>query len=245
MRLKLICCEVFFREACFAVAASPHVIDPEFTPKGAHEDPTRLRDLIQSIIDKIDKTGEKGEYNAILLGFGLCGNATNGLRARSIPLVIPRAHDCCTILLGSRKSFLENFGSNLSAEWTSTGYAERGVNYLRETDMGKQLGLDKSYRELVEQYGEENAKFIWDTLHPDRPGKDLIFIEIPETAHLNYRQKFEKIAAEEGRTLKVLQGDMRLIRALVNGEWNEDEFLVVEPGKTIMAVYDQDRIFTA
>ncbi len=241
MKLKFICCEVFFREACLAMAASPHVIDPEFTPKGAHDSPDKLREQLQSIIDR---TSEDGTYDYILLGFGLCGNATLGLTARSIPLVIPRAHDCCTILLGSRRKFMEHFGDNLSAEWSSVGYAERGTNYLREADSGRLLGLDKSYRELVEQYGEENARYIWDTLYPATENNDLIFIEIPETAHLNFRQKFEEIASQQGQKLKVIQGDMRLVRALVNGDWNDEEFLVVPPGKSIRAVYDHEKIVT-
>ena len=33
MRFKLICCEVFFREACFAIAKSIDTVDPEFTPR--------------------------------------------------------------------------------------------------------------------------------------------------------------------------------------------------------------------
>jgi hypothetical protein len=30
----------------------------------------------------------------VVLAYGLCGGATAGLRAGSIPLVVPRAHDC-------------------------------------------------------------------------------------------------------------------------------------------------------
>jgi hypothetical protein len=38
---------------------------------------------------------------------------------------------------------------------------------------------------------------------------------------------------------------MRLIRALVNGEWNYEEFLVVPPGQRIGGVFDWDRIVKA
>ncbi len=239
MKFKLICCEVFLREACLVIAQTPHTVDPVFTPKGAHENSDRLRELIQ---EKIDETPPDSGYDAILLGFGLCGNSTLGITARSVPLVIPRAHDCCTIFLGSRLKFYEYFKDDLSAEWSSTGYMERGDSYLRETETGKLLGLDRTYEEYVEMYGEENARYIWETLHPSREDQDLIFIEIPETSHLGYKEKLEKLACEQNKKVRVLDGDIRLIRALLYGQWNDDEFLVVPPGKTIKAVYDYDRI---
>lgn len=241
MRFKFLCCEVFIREACLAISNSPHTIDPEFSPKEAHENSDNLRKLIQAGIDTAD---EKGVYDAILLGYGLCGNSTAGIVARTVPLVIPRAHDCCTIFLGSREKFKLHFGDKLSQEWSSAGYMERGDSYLRETDTGKMLGLDKTYEEFVEQYGEENADYIWETLHPKKDNDEIIFIDTPETSHLGYLEKLKMLASEKAKTLKVLQGDMRLIKGLVNGNWNNDEYLVVPPGKTIKAVYDYDEIIT-
>ena len=37
MRLKLIACEVLYREMCAAVARSAEVVDVEFLPKGLHD----------------------------------------------------------------------------------------------------------------------------------------------------------------------------------------------------------------
>lgn len=237
----MICCEVFLREACLAIARTPHVIDPEFTPLGAHENPERLRELVQSKIDALDRSGK---YEAVLLGFGLCGNSAVGLRANSIPLVIPRAHDCCTIFLGSREKFMEYFKDRLSSKWSSRGYMERDNSYLRETDTAKMLGIDRTYQEFVEKYGEENAKYLWETLHPEDLNNELIYIEIPETSHPEYQERLRAIADEEGKNLRILEGDMRLIRGLVEGDWNEEEYLIVPPGRTIQALYDYDRILT-
>ena len=49
----------------------------------------------------MDRTPE-GVYDAILLGYGLCGNGLAGVTARHTRLVLPRAHDCIGILMGSR-----------------------------------------------------------------------------------------------------------------------------------------------
>lgn len=241
MKLKLICCEVFLREACYGISKTQHIVDPEFTPKAAHEKPDSLRDLIQSKIDAVDKSGG---YDGILLGFGLCGNSTSGLVARSIPLVIPRAHDCCTIFLGSKDRFLEHFKDNLSAEWSSAGYMERGGAYLRETDTGKLLGADKTYQDLIEQYGEENAQYIWETINPKSNFDELIYIEIPETAHLGYQERIKELAKEQGKSVRVIDGDMRLILGLIEGKWSTDDYLIVPPGKSIKPVYDQKEVIS-
>jgi len=37
MRIKLIACEIFYREICSATARSPNRIDLEFLPKGLHD----------------------------------------------------------------------------------------------------------------------------------------------------------------------------------------------------------------
>lgn len=242
MKFKLICCEVFMRMACLAIADSPHTIDPEYTRLGAHENSNSLRELLQEKINAVDR--EEG-YDAILLGYGLCGNSTAGLKAGKIPLVLPRAHDCCTIFLGSRQKFLDNFKDKLSSQWSSQGYMERSENYLRDTDTGKMLGLDNEYQDLVEKYGEENAGFIWETLHPVVHSDEMIYIEIPETAKLGYLSKLQEAADSECKSVRVIEGDMRLVRSLVHGSWPEDEFLKVLPGETVKAVYDHEIIVAA
>ena len=229
------------REACRLIADCPHTIDPEFTPKGAHEDSLKLHGVIQTAVEN---ASAKGEYDAILLGFGLCGNALVDIASSNIPLVIPRAHDCCTIFLGSRELFKQYFSDNPSMEWSSAGYMERGDSYIREGAVGKMMGLDKSYEELETQYGSENAAFIWETLHPEQHSSEMIYINIPGTENLRYLEKFKNLAAETNRSVKLVNGDMRLLRGLLYGEWYTEEYLIINPGEKIQGVYDNDHVIT-
>jgi hypothetical protein len=249
-KYKLISCNVFQRELCAAIAGSPNVIDPEFLELGLHESPERLRGRLQEKIDEATAASEKvaaasDAYDAILLGYGLCGNGLSGVEARSLPLVLARAHDCCTILLGSRAAFLEKFGGNLSASWSSAGYIERGSTYFRASDLGRSTGLGLEYEELVAQYGEENARYVWDTMHPAMEERELRFIETPETAELGYAEAMRSKAAEEGKEFFLLRGSSRLLRALVAGAWDEEEFLVLAPGESIVPLYDHERVVEA
>ncbi len=244
MRYKLISCEVFFREICLAAARSPHIIDVEFTDKGAHDRSEILRELLQQKIDLADATKK---YDAILLGFGLCGNSTLHLQARSVPLVIPRAHDCCTLFLGSRQRFQHYFKDNPSMPFSAAGYMERGDSYVHEDGYRLMMGADHSLMDLVEKYGEENARYIWESLHPDSAAYDhhkVVYIEIPETSGLGYAQICREKAVADGKEFVLLTGDMRLLEMLTQGHWPEDEFLIIQPGEKIKAVYDWDRILS-
>jgi hypothetical protein len=245
-KYKLISCNVFQRELCATIAVLPNVIDPEFLELGLHESPASLRERLQGRID----AATSDEYDAVLLGYGLCGNALAGIAARGLPLVLARAHDCCTILLGSRREFLARFGSSLSASWSSAGYVERsstkrGQTYFSAGDFGRASGIDLEYEELVVKYGEDNARYVWDSLHPVIEEKELRYIETPETAGLGYAETMRAKAAEEGKDFVLLRGSSRLLRALLAGAWDDEEFLVVAPGKSIVALYDRDRVFEA
>lgn len=245
MHLKIIACEVLYREISLSTALSPHTCHVEYTTKNAHVHGDVLRSEIQSRIDATPK----GLYDAILLGYGLCGGGTVGLIAEDVSLVLPRAHDCCTLFLGSRQAFKEHFSDNPSRPYSSLGYMERGGGYLHCSDFRKKFGLQERFADYVALYGKDNACYIWDTLHPKleltHHQDKVIFIEMPETAHLGWATRFQEKAAADGKEFKLLMGQDRLLQTLVNGPWNADEFLVVEPGKTIVGVYDWDEICRA
>ncbi len=97
MRLKIIACEVLFREICLCAAHTRNIISTEFLERGLHDNPDSLRSEVQRKIDETDES----EYEGILLGYALCSNGVMGVQARGIPLVIPKAHDCVTLFLGS------------------------------------------------------------------------------------------------------------------------------------------------
>ncbi len=246
MLLKLICCNVFLREACLAIGHSPHVVDPEFLELGEHLRPDRLRHALQDRIDVSEQSAK--QYDAILLLYGLCGNATVGLRAAKTQLVIPRAHDCCTILLGSKQRFQEHFGDNPSRAFGSVGYLERGSYFVR-TDLGDgQIRYGDQFAALVEQYGEDNARYIWESMHPanlEAENEQVAFIDMPETAELGARERFCEKAAAEGKECLHLEGSLNLIRMLLHGQWHTEDFLIVQPNERTAGVDDWQEVIRA
>ncbi|GAB1483064.1 DUF1638 domain-containing protein [Treponema sp.] len=217
------------------------VIDPDFLELAAHENSDGLRELVQATIDKIDSK----DYEAILLGYGLCGNGLAGIRARSKPLVLPRAHDCCTILLGSSSRFLEEFGEDLSAPWSSCGYVEREAEYMRSSEYGKESGFGLEYKELAEKYGEENAAYLWEALHPETDEGLRRFIDLDSSKNLNRADLVRRDAEAAGKEFKIIKGNDRILRSLVYGHWDDSDFLLVKPGEEIKALYDLVRVVEA
>ncbi len=242
MLFKLIACEIFTREICYCVARSPHRVDLEFTEIGSHQNSDALRANLQERIDRA--SGRERKYDAVLLGYGLCGNATVNLAARTIPLVIPRAHDCCTLFLGSKRKFQKYFGANPSRPFYTTGYCERGDDsFPRRLNIQGVPG--QSFEDYVQRYGRENAEYLWELLHPKEKEDELIFIRIPETDHPGYAEKCRAAAAAGGKKYVELPGDIRLIKNLVSGHWNNEDFLVVQPGCRTAGVYDWEEIIRA
>jgi hypothetical protein len=246
MLLKLIACNVFMREACLCIARSPHVIDVEFLELGEHAQPQCLNAALQAKIDQAEQ--DPKTYAAILLLYGLCGNAAVGLRARKTKLVLPRAHDCCTILLGSKERFQEHFQDNPSTPFSSVGYLERGSYYLRTEGGERHIQYGDQYAALVAQYGEDNAKYIWESMYPenaDPVGSRVVFIDLPETSDLGAAERFRAEAESHGKNCTQLDGSLTLISRLLNGDWNPADFLVVEPDHQTTGVYDWTEIVRA
>src|SRR3970282_111799 len=120
MRLLALTCEVLARSVYLCAARSPHVVDVRLNRRGLHDDPPNLRAILQADIDAIGTP-----YDAVVLAYGLCGGATAGLRAGSIPLVVPRAHDCITLFLGDRARYQAEFVGNPGTYWYVQDYLER------------------------------------------------------------------------------------------------------------------------
>jgi hypothetical protein len=237
MKMKLISCEVFYREMCHLISGSPHQIDVDFLPKGLHDLPSAdMRGRLQVKINEIP-TG----YDAVLMGYGLCNNGLHHIEARNAPLVIPRAHDCITLFFGSRHRYRTYFDDNPGTYFKTSGWIERGEasGELRQLSIGHRAGLDMSYEELVEIYGEDNAAYLMETLgRGENNYQQITFIEMGVEPDKRFEETARTTAREKGWAFKKEPGDMSLLKQLLAGHWPDNDFLMVQPGQRMVACYD-------
>lgn len=236
MHLKLISCEILYREMCAAVARSPHQVDLEFLPKGLHDiGSAKMAARLQDAVDAV----EAACYQAVLLGYALCGTGLAGLAARALPLVVPRAHDCITLFLGSKERYLDYFRNHPGVYFKTSGWIERGETAGRLSQLSAaSRSTGYSWAELVEKYGEENAWYLWEAMAPSY--RQFTYIEMGVEPDDRFERHTRERAAERGWEFEKLRGDMRLFEKLVGGDWDEGEFLVVPPGRRIVARYDDE-----
>jgi hypothetical protein len=237
MRILLIGCEVIIRELCDAVTRSPHVVDARFLSRGLHDLGARaMREGLQAAIDEVEARAE--QYDAIALGYGLCGNGLAGVAARSIPLVLPRAHDCITLLMGSRTGFETYFQDHPGVYYRSTGWVERGADL--EPLARTQTGMGSTLDDLIDRYGEDNGKFLYEELtRYHQTYQQLTFIETGIEPDDRFENEARAEAADKGWKFEKVRGDLGLFRGLLSGDWDDASFLVVPPGHRIVARPEQ------
>ena len=246
MLIKFICCDVFARPACALVATSPHIVDIEFVPMMTHVEPQKLRDMLQERITKgIDESDRK--YDMLVLGFGLCGNSVIGLSC-SIPMVIPRIHDCCTVFMGGKDRFLAEFSNKLSSRWCTTGYYERAFTLNSGYPLMDQLESYKTsaeYMAFLDEYDEDTAEFLWQTLHPSIEVDEAVYIQLDGFEYSDSYRNFKELMDSQEVDVKTVDGDLSLLTALIHGDWDKERFLIVPPGKKVVGVYDMDQVLRA
>ncbi len=149
MRLKLISCEVLFREMCDAVARSPHQVDVEFLPKGLHDlGSAEMRGQLQAAVGpdrpravfghpaRLRPVRQRVERAA--RGPGAAGDSAGA-----------RLHRACCSAAG--KSTASISMTNPGTYFRSTGWLERGQGLVQlaqqRTGIGANAGgVDRQVR---------------------------------------------------------------------------------------------------
>ncbi len=244
MRFAFIGCEVLFREFCLAAARSTAIVDPVMLPQGLHCVPADLRTRVQREIDRLENGGPEyvpyaeidtlppPRYDAILLGYALCSNGVVGLTSRRIPLVIPRGHDCITLLLGSKEAYREYFDTHRGIYWYSSGWIERTLQPSRQRwELTRQHYLD--------QYGEDNADYLMEMeQHWFKEYNWATYIDwkLPTAEH---DRQFTRDCAEFLQwNYDEIPGDPQLMYNFLDGVWDDERFQVVQPGECIEPSHD-------
>ena len=221
----ILSCNVLDREVRHFLAGQAHVRGCDFFPMGLHDQPTSLRERLQSAIDTIE--AEKPEIEVIVLVYALCGQGTRGLGGRRCTLVVPKAHDCMTLYLGSRERFAACNAANHGLYWYAPGWQRE----RRVPGPERRAWLHEQYSR---KFDEDDVEFLLEqddqSLAPYNTAAytDLGVVEVDA-----FRQHAKDCASFQGWKFQEFPGDPSLLRDLLAGAWDDQRYLIVPPGKRV------------
>ena len=229
LNLKVIACNVMWRELCHYAALSPNKFEFAYLPWGLHRDPRQLHAEVQKAVDSTSDA-----FDAILLGYGLCSKGVEGIVARKTRLVITRGHDCITCFLGSKTRYREYFDAHPGTYWYTSGWIENHVSPGRER-------YETLFEEYKKKFGEDDAGYLMEMEQGwFKQYSTAAYVDLGVGNGDACKNYTRECAEWLGWQYDEIKGDSSLFRRFVGGDWDSDDFLIVEPGRHIEATNGPD-----
>ncbi len=228
-RIHVIGCAVLAIDIQQVAERKGLAVSTRFLEAGLHNKPAELKRKLQAAIDNASR---QDQYDRIAIGYGVCGLGTVGIQARNVPLVMPNAHDCIAMFLGSNKAYQREFARYPGTYYFSAGWcAEK--SQPRSSGQRKAWMGDReiTFEALEEKYGREHADTVMSFLSSwQKNYQRAVFIDTGAPHKEKYAQDAVKMARKYGWKHEAITGDLRLLEHLLTAEQTSDDVLVVPPG---------------
>jgi hypothetical protein len=258
LHLKIIACKVMYRELSQVASLSRNVTDVTWLRQGLHDLPEKLAATLQAEVAAVDAGDDirthpppyGDDFDAILIGYGLCCNGVVGLSSEKYPLVIPRAHDCTTVFLGSKERYKREFSGideNGAPKVGGGGTYWFTPGWIECCTMPCKRNHEFKMAYYTEKYNSKRAEMMvsmYEEYHKDY--SRLAYLKWPDFDGEEFERTAEVFAKEAsahiGWAYEELRCDPSLMNDFIAGEWDDERFLVVPPGRKVKASFDDDII---
>ncbi len=220
-RLALLACSVFEREIAMLAREAKHIAATVWFEMGLHDCPEQLRARLQSELHAVES---HTDIDAVVLAYGLCGRGTAGLRPLRHRLVIPRAHDCIGVFMGSKEAYAEH-----QRRCPTCYYYTPGWNRERRVPGPQRLEMMKA--ELAKKFEADDVEFLIETEREQWARHDTAtYLELG-TSDAKAESDYARQCADWlGWKFEHLRGDATLLSDLLWGNWDAERFQIIEPG---------------
>lgn len=187
-----------------------------YLESGLHNEPKRLHQVLQETLNRISNVDQ------VLLVMGYCGNAVLDLKPRGFRLIVPKADDCITMLLGSQEK------RKIAQEEKYTYFFSKGwLDHFDDIESTIMQDLER----MIQKYGKARAMRIFRSMfaHYQRIG-------VIDTGTFNLDEMMEK-AKKQAELMQlvceVIPGTISFLEAFLTGPWETDQFIIINSGDTL------------
>jgi N-methylhydantoinase A/oxoprolinase/acetone carboxylase beta subunit len=225
-KIHVIACAVLAVDLKFRARQMGMDLEYRFLEAGLHNNPSMLQAKLQNAIDDIS-AGE--DACRIVIGYGVCGKGTIGVRSRRIPLVIPKVHDCIALFLGGDKAYKDQFKTYPGTYYLSAGWCEEHTEPMSQRMRQTWFGSEKiHFDDLVKSHGRKTADTTFAFLNSwQKNYQRAAFIDTKAKQSPKYEAKAREMARAYGWAYATIQGSHELIGKMLTLETSTDEILVV------------------
>ena len=230
-KIALLACSVFEQEIALLTRGAEHLVETRWFEMGLHDRPDILRSTLQEALEAVDV---RKDIEAIVLAYGLCGRGTAGLRPLRHKLVIPRAHDCITVFMGSKEDYAEH-----QRRCPTCYYYTPGWNRNRRVPGPEKLEALKA--ELAKKFDADDIEFLLETEREQWAMHDTAtYLDLGTDDAESEAVYAKKCADWLGWKFERQRGDPKLLCDLLWGNWDNERFQIIEPGMQLGQSADEN-----
>jgi hypothetical protein len=181
--------------------------------QGLHRYP---QDLHKELVRSLEEIESDAGVRRVVVVYGLCGGAAEGLCSRRAQLTMPLTHDCIPLLLGRTAPAVEKGGTF----YLSPGWIDHGQTPFTE------------FFRTRERFGHEDA--MWIAKEMLKGYSEVMLIETLAGLTRSHRQYALEMSRLFGLVYRETRGDSRFLEDLLSGR-RRPEILCLKPGEPVTA----------
>ena len=183
-----------------------------------HRDPAALLEKVKASLAILE---QNKNLEAVILLYGYCGGGLADLSSDRLRLIIPLAHDCIPILLGTCPG-------NICADNTCSGGGH--AFYLSPGWIDHGLTPYTEYFAAVEKYGREDA--LWMGMEMLKNYREVVLVETVAKLKPHHRKYAREMAKLFCLTFREIKANKSWLVNLLSGHSSEYT-CVINPGNPV------------